>query len=154
MKKLIRCQKGITMTEVVIYIGVVALIGVGIVSMVLQLIQLKIRADSIGVIVSENTNLFEKMILDVRNCDSFNVADSSSLQVVKDGVTSQYVLDGSRVYFNDGENQYPLTSSLVEVTSLSFADWTSTSSDNFLHVEVEFRRGDLSENYQTSIHKR
>ena len=155
-RKLFKQQKGITLTEVVVYIGIISIVVVSIVSIVVQLIQLKASADSMGVMNNEITNLFEKLITDVRNCDSFAVdpIDSSILRVTTDGSTNTYSLQNSKVILNDGLDNFQITSNLVLIDSLTFSDWTSTSSDNLLHLEVEISRGGVSEDFQTSIHKR
>lgn len=147
-------QEGTTLIEVVIYIGVIAIIFLSIISLIVQLVQLKMRADSLSAISSEASNFFEKVVLDMRNCDSFLVVDSSTLQVTKSGVTSTYHLSNSKVYINDGVDDSQLTSNLVEITNLTFVDWTSTNSDNLVHAEVSLSRGGISETFQTSIHKR
>lgn len=153
-KQIITQNKGVTLVEVVIYIGIVSVISAGLISIILQLVQLKTRADSIGFISSEVTNFFEKLTLDVRNCDSFVVMDSTTLQVTKDGSPSQYFLQNSKIFYNDGVNEYQLTSNLIQVTSLNFVDWTSTSSSNLLHVEIDLERGGINDQFQISVQKR
>lgn len=154
LRRSLKLQKGITLTETVIYMGIISILGVSIISIALQLIKLKTTADSIGIISSEVTNLFEKLSTDVRNCDSFTVVDGSTLEVVKDGDTSQYFLQDEKVVFNDGTEDFLVTTNLVQVTELTFTDWTSINSDNLLHIEIYLHRGERGEHFQTSIHKR
>lgn len=154
MKSFFRNQKGVTYTEIIIYIGIIAVIVVGIVSIIVQLVELKLRSDSIALMVSETSNIFDKMLIDVRDCDSFSVLDSTTLQLSKDGATSLYYSQNSNVYFNDGENDFQLTSNLVNVADFSIVDWTSINSDNLIHIGLTLERGGISEDFQTSVHKR
>lgn len=154
MKDFLKNQKGVTLTEVIIYIGIVSIIVVGVISIIVQLVQLKLRADSIGTIVSETSDFLDRLNLDIRNCDNFSVEDEINLEVTKAGVTTRYYLQDARIYFNDGENIFPITSNLVQVSSLEFVDWTTPNSENLLHIKFELVRGGTSERFQTSIHKR
>lgn len=154
LTKIFKGQKGFTFTEVIIYIGIISIISVMAVSLVLQLVQLKHRAGSMSIISSEASNLFEKIINNVRNCDDFILVDDSTLQVVKDTATIEFELQGTNILVSEGENSYQLTTNQVKVTQLRFIDWTSVNSDDLLHIEVEIERGGINEKFQTSVHKR
>jgi hypothetical protein len=147
-------QKGVTLTEIVIYIGILSVVSVGIISIITQLITMKHTSDSYGIITSEINNVFEKMIIDVRNADSFTVVDAHTMRIVNDGVTDEYHLSGSSIVFVDASGSYPLTTNQVQVESVTFSDWTSTNSDSLLHVDINLKRGTISEAFQTSIHVR
>lgn len=152
--KHIKQQSGATLIEMVIYISVISVILTGIVSITLQLIQLKTRADTYGILSSEATNIFEHIARDVKDCDSFSVTDSTKVEIVKDGVTKEYRFEDSRVIIYEGLSSTPITSNLATVTDLIFIDWTSTNSDNLIHIEIELSRGGINERFQTSMHKR
>lgn len=152
--KTIRGQIGFTFTEIIIYIGVISIISVMVVSLIVQLVQLKHRASSMSIISSEASNLFEKIINDMRNCDDFILVDDSTLQVVQDTTTIEFRLQDTNVFVTEGENSYQLTTNQVKITQLHFIDWTSVNSDDLLHIEVEIERGGINEKFQTSVHKR
>jgi type II secretory pathway pseudopilin PulG len=152
--KVFKKQKGITLTETIIYIAIIATVVVGIVSISMQLIQLKTRADSLSIISGEVTKFFEKIIYDFRSCDDFEVVDETTLDITTDGVTIRYYLQDSRIYVNEDGSNYGLTSNLARISNLEFVDWTSVNSDNLIHIEIEFERGGINEQFQTSIHQR
>lgn len=147
-------QLGVTLTEIVIYIGILSVVSVGIISIITQLITMKHTSDSYGIITSEVNNVFEKMIYDVKNADSFTVADSHTLQVTHESATDEYRLSGGSIVFVDASGSYPLTTNQIQVEDVIFSDWTSTNSDSLLHVELILKRGSISENFQTSVHVR
>lgn len=152
--KLLKKESGLTYTETIIYVGIVAIVVVTIVSILVQLVNMKTRADTFSAISSETTNFFEKIITDVRNSDSFTVENSTTLTLTKEATTYQYFLQDNQIYFNDGIDSYALTSTLINVDNLTFSDWTSPNSANLLHVQLELERGGINEEFQTSIHKR
>jgi len=154
LTKIFRGRKGFTFTEVIIYIGIISIISVMVVSLIVQLVQLKHRASSMSIISSEASNLFEKIINDVRNCDDFILVDDSTLQVVKDTTTIEFRLQDTNIFVTEAENSYQLTTNQVKITQLNFIDWTSVNSDDLLHIDVEIERGGINEKFQTSIHKR
>lgn len=152
--KLFKKEKGATLIETVVYIGLVSIVFTGMIWIAFQFVSIKQRASAISIISSETNSLFERIIRDVRDGSSFTVLDDTTLQVVKDGVTYEYTLQDWQVYVNDGENNHQVTTSQTKVTSLTFTDWTSVTSDSFLHITISIQRGDLSETFQTSVHKR
>jgi hypothetical protein len=154
IKKIQINQKGLSLVETIIYILIVSLVVGTILSILVQLVQLKTQADSMSIISQEVTNVFDKMINDIHNCDSFSVVNNSTLRVVKDGSTIEYSLSNAKVHVLEGGGDYYLTSNLVSVSQLSFVDWTSVNSDNLIHIELTLTRGKLSENFRTSVQKR
>ena len=154
MFNLYKAQSGVTLIETVIYIGIVSIVVVGIISVVIQLVTLKSRADAYSLISAEASNVFEKMINDVRDGDSFRLIDQHTLEVTNDAEIKEIYFQDNRVWvFEDGV-EYELTSNLVKVNNLTFADWTSTNSDALIHVILEVQKGDVNETFQTGIHQR
>jgi type II secretory pathway pseudopilin PulG len=147
-------EKGITLTETLIYIAILSTVVVGIITISIQLIKLKTKADALSIISQEATKFLDHVIDDVRTCDDFDVVDSTTLDVTTDGVTTRYLLQDSQINLTEGAETYPLTSNLVYISQLEFTDWTSVNSDYLLHIEVEFQRGEMYEPFQTSVHKR
>jgi len=147
-------QQAVTLVEMIIYIGILSVVLVGLVSIMMQLINLKVQADTFGMISSEATNAYEHIIHDIHDSDSFTVVSPAELNIQKGATTKIYTLQEGQIYLNDGEDVVPITSSLVNVSQLTFVDWTSPNSDSLLRVEVTFERGGISEDFQTSIHSR
>jgi len=157
MRKILRTivkQQGVTLIEIVIYIGVLSVVAVGIISIISQLITLKHNSDSYGIITSEVSNVFEKFLYDTREADNFTVVDNHTLRITKDALTTEYRLESDAIVFIDGGNSYAMTTNMVIVEDVTFSDWTSINSDNLLHIELILKRGSISETFQTSIHVR
>lgn len=147
-------QNGTSLVELTIYVAIFAIISTIIISMVVQLVHMKNHATSISIISNEVTAIFEKIIHDVRNCDSFTVVDSSRLEVVNGAVTTEFRLEDNIIIVTEDGESYYLTTNQVRALRLNFIDWTSVNSDYLLHVDVEVERGGLIESFQTSVHQR
>lgn len=154
IKKILKKQKGFTLIEMVIYVGVASIVIVGIVSIVIEIVQVKAKADAYSFMSNEVANIFETMLYDVRHGDTFTVIDSSTLEIEKDGNTKQFYLQDGRVWAFEEGVAYELSSNLLTVTELQFTNWTSINSDNLLHVSLTAQKGEVDETFQTSIHQR
>jgi len=154
LTKLMHNQKGVTYTEIIIYIGIVALVSSGIIAIIAQLVTLKTNADSYSMITKEAANTFEKIMYDMRNCDTFIVSEEGVLTVTCEGEDHIYYLEDNKVKMDIEGVTSQLTSNLVSVSSLEFVDWTSVNSADILHIEIELTRGAIHESFQTSVHKR
>lgn len=150
----IRDQKGVTLIEVVIYISVLSVVSVGIISIISQLITMKHTSDSYGIIVSEVNNVFEKIIYDIKESDMVSVVDNHTIQVTHNGETNEFRLENNSIVFVDDTGSYQLTTNLVQVEDVTFEDWTSTNSDDLIHIDLILKRGSISETFQTGIHIR
>jgi len=154
IKKLFKNKKGVTLTETIIYISLISIVTVALISITIQIVQFKTRANSMSIISSEVSNVFDKVIYEVRNADSFEVVDSSTLKITKDSVIGEYRLENSRIVYNREGGDNFVTSNQVEVNDVQFLDWTSVNSDNLLHIIITFKRGSINETFQTTVHKR
>ncbi|MBU0975887.1 MAG: type II secretion system protein [Patescibacteria group bacterium] len=153
-RTILKKEKGFTLTETIVYVAILGIVMSGIIMIVVQLIKMKTTADSLSIIGNEATNLFEKMGYDIKNADSFNVVDTSTIQIIRDGTTYQYSLEGTEIMLGDGFDTFPVTTNMIKVTGLNIIDWTTVNSDNLVHIEVQFSRGNLVENFETNLHKR
>jgi hypothetical protein len=131
-----------------------SVVAVGIISIAVELVKLKTNANSLSMISTEASKFLDKLFYDIRECDNFEVIDETTLDITKGGATQRFYLENSKVYVNDGESITQITSNLTNISQLTFEDWTSVNSDNLVHIEVEFERGNIHEQFQTSIHKR
>ena len=154
LKSIIKNNKGITLTETIIYISIVSVVTIILINIMVQFIQLKNNSSSISICSTEVSNVFDKLIYDVRNCGSFSIVNETTLDIVNGGITSRYTLQNGQIAFNNGTNSYFLTTNQVIIQNLKFIDWTSVNSDNLLHIELQIKRGKINENFQTTIHKR
>ncbi len=152
-KKLLR-DKGFTLIEVVLYIAIISILISGVIFLAVQLIMLKSNADSMNLISSESNKLIESILYDVRNCDSINVIDSSTLELTTGSDTRKYYISEGQIYIDENESSYDFSSNLVNYIDFTVVDWTSVQSSNIVHIDFEIERGTLSEKFQISAHKR
>ncbi len=150
----VHSESGITLVEVIIYVAVFTITIVGLLSILSQIIKLKSSANSYSVISSEASLVLEQIIQDMRKCDSFRVNDLSTLQINIGSSEKEYTLNESSVILIENLEEYRLTTDQVKVKSLEFYDWTSINSDNIIHIKITLEKGGISENFQTSVHKR
>lgn len=154
LKNFSKIQKGFSLAEVVVYVGIVSMVTVSMLGIIWQLVQMRTYSNSKAIVSTEARNVIQELIGQVRECDSFEVEDSTTLNVTKGADVYTYYLDSSTIFLDNGSDTVNLTTNQVSVESLSFTDWTSINSDNLLHVEFSLLRGEVNEDFQTSIHKR
>lgn len=154
IRRLLKSSKGITLTESIIYIAVISIVTVVLISIIIQIVQVKTRANSMSMISSEVSNFFDRVLYDIRNADSFTVADTQTLEIEKEGIVSTYSLQTGDIILNKEGVDYIIITNQVSVDFLEFADWTSVNSDNLLHIHITLSRGGLDESFQTTVHKR
>ncbi|MBN2015363.1 hypothetical protein JW766_00850 [Candidatus Dojkabacteria bacterium] len=153
-KRILGSCKGITLTETIVYIGLLSIIAVGVISIAMQLVQLRTNASSLSLISSETTKLLDRIVFEVRDCDDFTVIDDTTLEITKDGSITEYYLQDGKIYADEDGDVYQVSSNLVNISQVKYSDWTSINSDNLVHIEVEISRGNLHEQFQVSAHKR
>ncbi|MDD3647139.1 MAG: prepilin-type N-terminal cleavage/methylation domain-containing protein [Candidatus Dojkabacteria bacterium] len=156
IKKIIlwKRESGFTLSETVVYIAVLGIVMSGIVMIVVQMIKMKTTSDTMRIMNNEITNLYEKIGYDIKNAESFEVTESTSLSITKDGSEYRYYLDGTKVLLDDGDDIHTITSNMVVVAGLEIADWTTVNSDSLIHIRIQLSRGNFSEIYETNFHKR
>ena len=154
MKKFITNQNGISLTEIVVYVGVFSMLVVGLVAFIVQFINVRSDSSNYSTISNEASNILEQIIYDVRHSDGFNVLDEQTLEVQKEGNTVNYYLEDSIIKINDGDEVNNLSSTKVKIKELLFQNLTSVNSRDLLKINFTIEKGDISEEYQTATHKR
>lgn len=154
MKKQILNEKGMSLTEIIVYVGVFSLLVVGFVAFMVQLINVRSDSSNYNTISNEASNILEQIIYEVRHSDSFNVVSTQRLEVDNGGNIMTYYLEDSIIKVSDGVDINNLSSDKVKITNLEFKDLTSINSSDLLKISFTIEKGEISEDYQTAVHKR
>lgn len=149
MKKI--SQKGISLIEILVYIGVFSLIVVVIVSFVFWLIRSNLKAKVMRETLNNSKRVMELITQEIKEADSIYIPTTTSSQLSLK--TKKYLPIGEEISFIDfylcatriclkKESQDPifLTSENIEITNLVF---TQIVSGQALNIRIE-----LSANYK------
>lgn len=126
-------KKGFSLVELIIYIALLSIVISGAVLFAWDIIYGRVRS-RIQLEVNQNLRLSSKrMMFEIRNADDIrNVkSDSVCLESASFNLLSFY-LDNNRLMIgwgnrcNNPPNRYPITSNMVNVENLEFADLTTT----------------------------
>jgi type II secretory pathway pseudopilin PulG len=131
MKKILKKQKGISLIEVLVYIGVFSLIAVVIVSFVFWLIRSNLKARAMRETLNSSKRVMELITQEIKEAESIYLPTTSSSQLSLK--TEKYLPLGEEISFIDfylcltriclkKESQDPifLTSESIEITNLVF----------------------------------
>jgi type II secretory pathway pseudopilin PulG len=149
MKKI--SQRGISLVEILVYIGVFSLIAVVIVSFVFWLIRSNIKAKVVRETLNNSKRIMELMTKEIREAESVYIPTTSSTQLSLK--TIKHLASGEEISFIDfylcgtriclkKESQDPifLSSENIEVNNLVF---TQIASDQAANIQI-----DLGVNYK------
>lgn len=147
-------DNGFTLVEIVIYLAVISVMSVSIIGIALQVVRIKASTNAYTLMSSESSKVFEELLYSVRNCESFAVVDSSTLEVTDNSAVTKYYIDSSRLYHESNSIITPITTDEVEISDVAFVDWTSVNSSDVLSISFSIHTGEYNESYQTTVTKR
>ncbi len=132
-----RQQQGVTIIEMILYIGIVALISTSMVGLYIKIIQLRSKATAIQE-VNESVRLAAaKISYEIRQSQSIRgVGASLSLNMADASRNpTTFALVSGRIQMKVGTSTADITSNLVNINSLTF---TNLSSGDSLAQNIRF----------------
>lgn len=123
--------RGFTLVEMLVYIGVLALVALGSVTALLSLDELLAQHRAEQLVLRSATTALERILLDIRSSDTVVTAVGThpgSLTLVQAGVNRSYQLSGVALeVLTNGVSDGLLTEEGVAVTNVQFYGYSSTT---------------------------
>ena len=111
-------QKGITIVELIVYIGILSIFMLVLVDVFVAILNSKLDTESTSTLNQDARYIYSRLAYDIANADSASVLNPNSLNLVSSGVSYNYVLDGSgNLLLND----VTINSLDTKVDSISFS---------------------------------
>lgn len=129
MKKInnfvIKNQRGVTIVEMLVYIGLLAIILVILTDMFVGIVSMKLDLDALSYNEQDGRFIQARIQQDINNSQTITTPASngtitSTLVIVKSGVTYTYFLDGDYLKLTNNNGTFKLNSSETKIENLSF----------------------------------
>ncbi|KKS95783.1 MAG: hypothetical protein UV71_C0003G0017 [Microgenomates group bacterium GW2011_GWC1_43_13] len=118
MLKTKKFQKGVTIVELIVYIGLLSIFMLVLVDVFVTILNSKLDTESTSTLNQDARYIYSRLAYDIANADSASVLNPNSLNLVSSGVSYNYVLDGSgNLLLND----VTINSLDTKVDSISFS---------------------------------
>lgn len=118
-------ESGMTLIEMLLYMGMLSLMLVVITTILTNTLQMKLESKSFYNIENEARFILSKLVYDIRNADSITLPalpgqSGPSLVLTANGIGSTYSLSGDDIVIQNNYGTNSLNSSNNRITSLSF----------------------------------
>ena len=141
-------QKGFTMVEILIYIGVAIIVLGAIAGVVAMLIQSKDKSQAIAEVEQQGVQIMNTITQSIRNAEAINSpgtgasASSLSLDVVNVGDDPTVFAESSGVLqMTEGATTSNITSSWVTISSLNFQNISRASTPGVIRISFTLTTG-------------
>ncbi|MES2930458.1 MAG: prepilin-type N-terminal cleavage/methylation domain-containing protein [Patescibacteria group bacterium] len=143
MPSLLQKNKGFTLIEILVAIGVLTLILGATISLIMMLVQSRSRSQIVGEVDGQGTNIMQTLAQTIRNASSIAApatgASASAVSLVmSDSAKSptSFSLSGGIISMTEGSTAaVPLSSSQVTVSNLSFLNLSRPSTPGVIRIQ-------------------
>ena len=134
--KFLSGAKGFTLIELLLYMGLVALFLTATIYFAWDVVLGNVKAGVHQEVQENLRSAAHRIQFEIRNADSINtVSPILSLTAPSPNNPTEFRLSNGTLEIKQGSGSWtPITSSAVEVTSLTFTDLTDTSSENIRFI--------------------
>jgi len=161
--KLIRTgrQKGLTLTEILVYMGILSITLVAIAAFVLGLVRSRAKTEALHEVQDNIRRAMKSMVYEIREAESIYSPTSNSSQLSLE--TKEYLMGGEETTFIDfflcdkklclkkeSQNPIVITSDKVEVNDLIFTQIGSPPSSVRIELTIDYKTQDRID-YQVSV---
>ncbi|MCA9382529.1 prepilin-type N-terminal cleavage/methylation domain-containing protein [Candidatus Dojkabacteria bacterium] len=146
-KKFIKKENGYTLTELMIYVGLFAIISGALITFLVTTINVKLSIDTTNNFTQESRIILDTITKEMRESYNYDIQDEGTKIVLyKDDAQtteSQIYIDNGTVYLTreNGETN-GISSGDLKVQELLFEDYTSTNSRNLIHLRMTIKNLD------------
>ena len=157
-------KKGFTLTEVLIYLGVLMIIILAVSSFFLWITRSNTKAKTMRETLDNSRRAMEIMTYEIREAKSIYTPTTTSTQLSLE--TVHYLPEGEKATYVDfylceerlclkkeGQNPIALTSNNVEVKNLEFSQiaTTSTAPSIQINLKIDYKAPSAKPEYQASV---
>lgn len=162
-KPKLKSQKGVTLVELLLYMGLLAILLVIMTNLFVSIVELKLESDSTSAIEQDGRFIMSRIIYDINNADSITTpaspgASGGTLVLVNGSETLTYSLSGSNLQLNSSINgSANLNSSEATISGLSFQRLGPSGGRNSIKINftvtsvTQRKQGTESKNYSYTV---
>jgi len=88
-------QKGITIVELIVYIGILSIFMLVLVDVFVAILNSKLDTESTSTLNQDARYIYSRLAYDIANADTASVPSPNSLDLISSGVSYHYAMDGS-----------------------------------------------------------
>ena len=144
MIKKLEIQKGVTIVELLVYMGLLSIFIVVILDVLLTVLDARLQAESTSSVDQDTNFILAKLSSDIYNADSVtypvNAGDSgNSLTLIKNGIAYSYSEDASGNFIvTTGSSSANLNSTNTILTGLSFKRTQTADPDTKPVIKINY----------------
>jgi type II secretory pathway pseudopilin PulG len=126
ISKYINTQKGVTIVELIIYIGLLSIFMLVLVDVFVSILNAKLESESTSALNQDARYIYSRLAYDVANADTMTLpailgVSENTLKITTAGVTDTYSRDGSgNLNLTSGATTMKLNGADTALTNLSF----------------------------------
>jgi type II secretory pathway pseudopilin PulG len=116
---------GFTLVELIVYMGMFSILLIALTQIFMTIIETQLKTQAVTSSAQDGQYLYSRLIYDVHHADAiFSPAAlgevSNSLQLIINGVTHTYSLNGTVLQVNDGTGTFALNSYDTNISDVQF----------------------------------
>lgn len=149
--KKIKNSKGYTLIELLIYVSIFSIVSFGIVSYLASTINAKIAIDTQNDFIKQSRIAFDTIFKEIRESYDYEIVDEGTKIILYKNsdstITNEIFLSDDKIFISrNGLEANALTQSTAKVKDLIFEDYTSTRSDDLIHIKLQLTNLDSVQN--------
>jgi hypothetical protein len=122
--KKINLQNGVTIIELVVYMGLMSIVLLLLLNIFVATLNTKLETESTSAVNQDTRYILSKLIYEINNADSVASpvlgASGTTLRIVKSGVSSTYQLTGDNFTITTGSTTLNLNGTDTSVSAINF----------------------------------
>jgi len=144
-------NKGYTLIELLIYVSIFSVVSFGIVSYLASTINAKISIDTQNDFIKQSRIAFDTIFKEIRESYDYEIVDEGTKIILYKNsdstITNEIFLSEDKIFISrNGLEANALTQSTAKVKDLIFEDYTSTRSDDLIHIQLQLTNLDSVQN--------
>jgi Tfp pilus assembly protein PilE len=156
-------QKGITIVELIVYIGLLSIFMLVLLDVFVTILNSKLESESTSALNQDARYIYSKLSYDVANADSMTLPSTvsptgSTLTITTSGVTHTYSLDGSgNINLTTGGTTMKLNSIDTNLSNLTFTRLEAPNAKPMVKISytvnslIELKSGEATRTIDTTF---
>lgn len=121
MKKILKIQRGFSLVEILVYMGLFAILLIPLLQLFSSTIAVRLESEATSAVAQDGRYIIARLTYDIHRANSITVPDPATLQISGTGFAYTYSVDGGKnLSLNDGATSYVLNSEGTSIPQISF----------------------------------
>lgn len=138
---------GYTLTELMIYVGLFAIVSGAIITFLVTTINVKLAIDTTNNFTQESRIILDTITKEMRESYNYDIQDDGTKIILykndAETIQSEVYTDNGTVYITRENNETnSISSGDVKIEELLFEDYTSIKSRNLIHIKMHIKNLD------------